>query len=130
MTDSIADMLSRIKNALNAHAETVDIPHSKIKEQVAKILVSEGYVEKFDALKRMDKRFLRLTLKYTESKKGIISGMKRVSKPGRRIYVDARSLPRVQAGFGTAIISTSRGVVTEEVARAQKLGGEVICYVW
>ena len=130
MTDPIADMFSRIKNALNARQETVDIPHSKIKEEIARILASEGYVEKFDVLKRMEKKFLRVTLKYDQNKKGIISGLKRVSKPGRRSYVDAHSLPRVQAGFGTAIISSSRGVMTDEEARAQKLGGEIICYVW
>lgn len=130
MSDPIADMFCRIKNAAAARIETVDIPHSKIKEEIAKILVSEGYVGKFDILKRMDKKFVRLWLKYTQNKKGVISGLKRVSRPGRRIYRDARSLPRVQGGFGTAIISTSKGVMTDEAARAQKLGGEVICYVW
>ncbi|KPJ69845.1 30S ribosomal protein S8 [candidate division WOR-1 bacterium DG_54_3] len=130
MTDPIADMFSRIKNALNARQETVDIPHSRVKEAIAQILVSEGYLGKTEILKRMEKRFLRITLKYDQNKKGIISGIKRVSKPGRRIYADAGSLPRVQAGFGTAIISSSRGVMTDEEARAQKLGGEVICYIW
>ena len=130
MTDPISDMLSRIKNALNARMESVDVPHSNIKEGIAQILVSEGYVGRFDVMKRMDKKFLRIALKYTEAKKGVISGMKRVSKPGRRIYSDAYSLPRIHAGFGTAIISTSRGILTDEDARSQKLGGEVICYIW
>ena len=130
MTDPIADLLSRIKNALNARAETLDVPHSKIKEEILKILVSEGYVEKYDSMKRMEKKFLRITLKYDQSKKGIVLGLRRVSKPGRRIYADARSLPRIQAGFGTAIISTSRGMMTDEEARSKKLGGEVICYIW
>lgn len=130
MTDPITDMFNRVKNALNARHEAVDVPHSKMKEEIAKILVSEGYVEKLDTLKRMDKSFLRIALKYGQDKKGIISGLKRVSKPGRRIYSDASSLPRVQAGFGTAVISTSQGVKTDEAARSQKLGGEVICYVW
>ena len=130
MTDPIADMLSRIKNALNVRAGALDLPHSTIKEEIAKILVSEGYVGKFDIMKRMEKKFIRISLKYDQNKKGVISGLRRVSKPGRRIYADARSLPRVQAGFGTAIISSSRGVMTEEEARRQKLGGEVICYIW
>lgn len=130
MTDPIADMFSRIKNALNTTAETVDMPHSKIKEEIAKVLVGEGYFAKLDVLKRMNKKFLRLKLKYAGNKKSVIVGLRRVSRPGRRIYADARSLPRVQAGFGTAIISTSRGVMTDEVARSKKIGGEVICYVW
>jgi small subunit ribosomal protein S8 len=130
MTDPIVDMFNRLKNAQGRRIETTDIPHSKIKEEIAKILVVEGYLEKFDVLKRMDKKFIRVQLKYDQNKKGIISEMERVSKPGRRIYADIRSLPRVQAGFGTAIISTSRGVMTDEAARAQKLGGEVICYIW
>lgn len=130
MTDPITDMFNRIKNGMNARHESVDIPHSKMKEEIAKILVSEGYLAKCDVLKRMDKSFLRVFLKYAENKKGIIQELKRVSKPGRRIYSGARSLPRVQAGFGTAIISTSAGVMTDEEARTQKLGGEVICYVW
>ncbi len=130
MIDPIADMLSGIKNSQNVKSETVDIPYSKIKEEIVKIFVSEGYIQKYDELKRMNKKFLRLALKYDQNKKGAISGMKRVSKPGRRIYVDSLTLPRVQGGFGTAIISTSKGIVTEESARTQELGGEVICYIW
>lgn len=130
MTDPITDMFNRIRNALNARHETVGIPYSKMKEKIARILVMEGYVGKYDTLKRMNKSFLRIALKYGQDKKGVISGLKRVSKPGRRIYSDARSVPRVRAGFGTAIISTSQGVMTDEAARSQKLGGEVICYVW
>jgi len=130
MTDPITDMFNRIKNALNARHEAVDVPHSKIKEEIAKVLAAEGYIAKFDILKRMEKRYIRITLKFNQEKKGIITGLKRVSKPGRRFYSDARSVPRVRAGFGTAIISTSQGVMTDEAARSQKLGGEVICYVW
>lgn len=129
MTDPIADMFNRIRNALNVRQETVDIPHSRMKEEIAKILVGEGYLQKYDVLKRMEKKFVRVALKYASDKKGVISELRRVSKPGRRIYADVRSLPRVQAGFGTAIISTSRGLMTEEFARTQKLGGEVICYI-
>ena len=130
MTDPIADMFNRIRNALNVRQETVDIPHSRMKEEIAKILVGEGYLKKYDVLKRMEKKFVRVVLKYASDKKGVFSELKRVSKPGRRIYADVCSLPRVQAGFGTAIISTSRGLMTEESARTQKLGGEVICYIW
>ena len=130
MNDPIADLLCRINNAQNVRAETVNVPHSTIKEEIVKILVDEGYLAKWDGLKRMDKKFLRLSLKYRQDKKGIIKGLKRVSKPGRRIYSDARSLPKVQGGFGTSIISTSKGVMTDEAARANKLGGEVICYIW
>ncbi len=130
MTDPIADMLLRIKNALNARHENVDMPHSGQKEAIAKILVEEGYTAKSDVLKRMDKKFIRMLLKYAPDKSSVIVGLKRISKPGRRIYADARSLPRVQAGFGTAIISTSRGIMTDEAARNQKVGGEVLCYIW
>lgn len=130
MTDPIADMFNRVRNALNVRQETVDIPHSRMKEEIAKILVSEGYLKKYDVLKRMEKKFVRVALKYASDKKGVFSELRRVSKPGRRIYADVRSLPRVQAGFGTVIISTSRGLMTEESARTQKLGGEVICYIW
>jgi small subunit ribosomal protein S8 len=130
MNDPIADMLSRIKNGLNARMEAIDIPHSKIKESIAKILVDEGYVGKVDPMQRMSKKFLRLTLKYRQDKKGVIMGVRRISKSGRRKYVDTSSLPKVQSGFGTAIISTSKGVMTDQEARAQKIGGEVLCYIW
>lgn len=130
MTDPIADMFNRIRNALNVRQETADIPHSRMKEEIAKVLVGEGYLKKYDVLKRMEKKFVRVVLKYASDKKGVFSELRRVSKPGRRVYADVRSLPRVQAGFGTAIISTSRGLMTEESARTQKLGGEVICYIW
>jgi small subunit ribosomal protein S8 len=105
------------------------LPFSKMKEEVAKILLGEGYLSKVDVFSRGNKKYLRLGLKYA-GKKSVIEDLKRVSKPGRRIYVNAQSLPRVQAGFGTAIISTSKGLLTDEQARQQKLGGEVICYVW
>jgi small subunit ribosomal protein S8 len=130
MTDPIADMFAQIMNAQKVRAETVDIPHSRNKEAIAKLLVEEGYVEKIDVLKRMDKKFIRLGLKYTPAKQGVIKTLKRISKPGRRIYANARSLPRVQSGFGTALISTSKGVMTDTSARAKKLGGEVVANVW
>ena len=130
MTDPITDMLNRIRNSLNVRAEIVDMPHSKIKEGIARILAAEGYIRKFEKLKRMNKGFLRIALKYGVNKEKVIAGMRRVSKPGRRVYADARSLPRVQAGFGTAVISTSRGLLTDGEARKKKIGGEVVCYIW
>ena len=130
MTDPIADMLVRIRNAQQVNAETVDIPHSKMKESIAKLLVSEGYLGRFEVLKRMAKSFIRASLKYDEKKKGLITDMKRVSKSGLRVYTNSSKLPKVQRGFGTAILSTSKGVMTDKMARQQKVGGEVLCYVW
>jgi small subunit ribosomal protein S8 len=129
MTDPIADMLSRITNAINVRAETVDMPYSKIKEEMARILQAEGYLQKVDTMKKMEKQFLRIALKYS-AKKAVISCLQRVSKPGKRIYVNRRKLPKIHAGFGTALVSTSRGIMTDDTARAQNLGGEVLCYVW
>ncbi|MFA6548943.1 MAG: 30S ribosomal protein S8 [Candidatus Margulisiibacteriota bacterium] len=130
MTDPIGDMLSRIKNAQGIRANTVDVPHSKEKAAILHILSSVGYVEKVEEMKRMEKKILRVGLKYRANKKGLIAGFKRISRPGRRIYTDASKLPRVQSGFGTAVISTSKGIMTEQSARTQKLGGEVMLYVW
>ncbi|MBI5078627.1 30S ribosomal protein S8 [Candidatus Saganbacteria bacterium] len=128
--DPIADLLVRIKSALNARQDTVDIPYSKNKEKIVRIFSGEGYIGPCEVLSRMGRNYLRLGLKYTKDKKAVIAGMKRVSKPGRRIYVGASSLPRVQSGFGTAVISTSKGLMTYEEAREKKIGGEVICYIW
>ena len=129
MTDPIADMFVRMKNALRIKADTVDIPHSSIKEGISKILTSEGYIKKTDVLSRMNKRFIRLTLKYRKNKQGVISYLTRNSKPGRRVYKDVASLPRVESGFGTAIISTPKGLKTDSEARAEKVGGEILAYV-
>jgi len=128
--DSIADMLVRIQNAIRIREETVDLPHSKVKEGIARILLEEGYVSNLDTFTRMNKRFLRIRLKYTEAKKSVIAGMKRISSSSRRIYVGADSIPRVQCGFGTAIVTTPKGLMTDEQAREKKLGGEILCYVW
>ncbi|OGC23247.1 30S ribosomal protein S8 [candidate division WOR-1 bacterium RIFOXYB2_FULL_42_35] len=130
MTDPIADMLSRIKNGLNTRAEIVDVPHSNIKEKLAQIIKSEGYLAKAETLSKMGKKYLRLRLKYGAAKQSVIENLKRVSKPGRRVYCDVKSIPRVQGGFGVVIISTSRGIMTGASARSQKLGGEILCYVW
>jgi len=129
MTDPIADMFLRIKNALRIKAETVDIPYSSIKEGIAKILTSEGYIQKAGVMSRMNKKFIRLALKYRKNKKGVISYLTRISKPGRRVYKDVASLPRVESGFGTAIISTPKGLKTDSEARAEKVGGEILAYV-
>jgi small subunit ribosomal protein S8 len=128
--DSIADMFVRMMNAIRSREETVDLPHSRIKEQIARILQAEGYISKYDILTRINKGCLRLWLKYTEKKKSVIEKMKRVSTPGRRVYVGCRALPRIRSGYGTAIISTPKGLMTDGEAREKKLGGEVIGYVW
>lgn len=128
--DSIADMLAGIKNALKVRMETVDIPHSRMKEGLVKILLSEGYIGKYDVLSRMNKKYLRLALKYSQDKRSIITDLKRVSRPGRKIYVNKEKVPRVQAGFGTAVLSTSKGLMTDGEARKNKIGGEMLFYVW
>jgi len=134
MTDPIADMFVRIKNALNMKSETVDVPHSKIKEAIARVLAEEGYISKFDVMAKMNKKFIRIGIKYKKSKnrnqqKGVISYLTRISRPGKRVYKDYLSIPKIQGGFGTAIISTSKGILTDARARAEKIGGEIIAYV-
>jgi small subunit ribosomal protein S8 len=128
--DSIADMLIRIVNAQKVRKEAVDMPHSRIKEEIARIMLAEGYVGKVDSFTRLNKRNLRISFKYPAGRKLLIEGIKRVSTPGRRVYVGADRVPQVRAGFGTAIISTSKGLMTDEQARQQKVGGEVVCYIW
>jgi small subunit ribosomal protein S8 len=128
--DSIADMLLRILNAQKVRKEGVDMPHSRIKEAIARILSAEGFVGTVATSSRGAKKYLRIVLKYPADKKLLIEGMKRVSTPGKRVYVAAAKVPRVRAGFGLAIISTSKGLMTDDEARAKKMGGEVICYVW
>jgi len=128
--DQITDMFNRIRNAINARKEAVDLPHSKIKEAIARIIMDEGFINKFEALTKMNKKVIRITLKYTGKRKNMIEGIRRVSTPGRRIYVGKDAIPKVQAGYGTAIISTPRGLMTGEGASSQKVGGEVICYIW
>jgi small subunit ribosomal protein S8 len=128
--DSIADLLVRIKNALNVCKETIDLPHSRTKEAIGKILLAEGYISNCEIMTRANRKYLRIRLKYNSAKKAVITGMKKISTPGRRVYVRARAVPRVRSGFGTAILSTPRGVMTDEAARENKIGGEVLCYVW
>jgi small subunit ribosomal protein S8 len=128
--DSISDMLNRVNNALRVHKEGVDLPHSKVKEEIAKILLAEGYISKLEPLTRMNRKFIRIGLKYTAKGRSVIEGLTRVSTPGKRKYVGALKVPRVRSGFGTAIISTSKGLMTDAAARKAKLGGEVFCYIW
>lgn len=129
MTDPISDMINRIMTSLNIKNESLDLPHSKVKEAIAAILMQEGYIKKFDVMTKMNKKFIRLALKYRKNRSGVIAFMKRVSRPGCRTYSGVGTLPRVQNGFGTAIISTSQGIMTDQIARAKKLGGEVLCVV-
>lgn len=128
--DSIADMLIRIGNALQVKKESVDVPHSRVKEEIGKLLQGEGYINRCEVMARMNKKYLRIGLKYSSAGKKAIEGLRRVSRPGKRIYVGAGAIPRVRSGFGTAIISTPQGLLTDEGAREKKVGGEVLCYIW
>ena len=128
MTDVIADMLTRIRNALSARHETVEIPASNTKKAIAEILLKEGYIEAVDFIEGVQGT-IKITLKYNGSNK-VISGLKRVSKPGLRIYVGADEIPQVLGGLGIAILSTSKGIMTDKEARKARQGGEVLAYVW
>lgn len=130
MTDSIADMLTRIRNAHLAGKDSVEVPSSKVKKNIAEILKKEGYIREFDFISDNKQGMLKLYLKYDKTDQGAILGLKRISKPGLRVYANKDELPQVLNGLGIAIISTSRGVMTDGDAREQGLGGEVICYVW
>ena len=131
MSDPIADMLTRIRNANTAKHDTVDVPSSKMKLAIADILVEEGYIKKYDLIDEGNFKTIRITLKYgADRNEKIISGLKRISKPGLRIYAGKDELPRVLGGLGVAIISTNQGVVTDKKARELQVGGEVLAYVW
>ncbi|AEH22868.1 ribosomal protein S8 [Thermodesulfobacterium geofontis OPF15] len=130
MTDPIGDMLIRIKNALMARHKSVIIPASKIKLEIARILKEEGYIEDYKYIKEEPQPKIEIILKYDENKRPVIAGVKRVSKPGRRIYKGYRDLPKVLDGFGIAIVSTSQGIMTDHEAKKRKIGGEVICEIW
>jgi small subunit ribosomal protein S8 len=133
MTDPIADFLTRIRNAIHAAHETADIPASKLKGEMARILTEQGYIESWSVAPAPDGaagQVIQIRLKYTDDRRSAISGLRRVSRPGRRSYVDARSIPKVQGGMGTSIVSTSRGVMTGHDARAAGVGGEVLAQVW
>ena len=130
ITDPIADMLTRIRNAGSARHETVDIPNSKMKKAIAEILLEEGYIKSFQLIDDGTQGGIRVTLKYLPGKEKAIQGLRRVSKPGLRVYAGADELPQVLRGLGIAIISTSKGIVTDKKARAQHVGGEVLAFVW
>ena len=129
-SDVIADMLTRIRNANSAKHETVDIPASGVKKAIAEILVEEGYISSYQVIEDGKQGVIRVTLKYGHGKAKVIQGIKRVSKPGLRIYTSCEDMPRVMKGLGIAIISTSKGIMTDKKAKANNVGGEVLAYVW
>ena len=130
MTDTIADMLTRIRNALIAKHDSVEIPASTMKKAIAQILVDEGYVKNFEVITDGVKKTIRVQLKYGPNKQRVIVGIKRISRPGLRVYARKDEMPKVLGGLGIAIVSTSRGVMTDREARKQGVGGEVLAYVW
>ena len=130
ITDTIADLLTRIRNASSARHDSVEIPASNMKKAICQILVDEGYVKNYTVTEDGKQGIIKVTLKYGEGKAPVIQGLRRVSKPGLRIYSSAAELPKVMKGLGIAIISTSRGVMTDREARKQNLGGEVLAFIW
>ena len=131
MTDPIADMLTRIRNANTAGHDTVEIQATKMKKAIAQILLDEGYITAYDIVENGTQDVMKITLKYgADKKEKVISGIKKISKPGLKVYVKADEVPRVLGGLGVAIISTSKGIMSDKEARKQRIGGEVICYVW
>lgn len=130
MTDPIADMLTRIRNGNNAKHETVDIPASNMKKSIANILLEEGFIKGYDVIEDAKQGILRVQLKYGKDNEKIITGLKRISKPGLRVYVKSDEIPRVLGGLGIAVLSTSKGIITDKEARKEGVGGEVICYIW
>ena len=130
ITDPVADMLTRIRNANSAKHETVDVPASNLKKAIAQILLDEGYIKAFNVVENGNQGIIHITLKYQAKKQQVISGLKRVSKPGLRIYAGAGEIPYVLKGLGIAIISTSKGVMTDKKARELHIGGEVLAFVW
>ena len=130
MTDPIADMLTRVRNANTAKHENVDIPASNIKKEIARILLEEGFIKGYDVIEDGKQGLIRLQLKYGKAGERVINGLRRISKPGLRVYADRDSLPKVLNGLGISIISTSKGILTDKQARDLGIGGEVICYIW
>ena len=130
ITDPIADMLTRIRNANSAKHETVDIPASNMKKAIAQILLDEGYIASYKVIEDEKQGVIRVTLKYGENKAQVITGLRRVSKPGLRIYSNVEDMPKVMKGLGIAIVSTSKGIMTDREARNQNVGGEVLAFVW
>ncbi len=130
ITDPIADLLTRIRNASTAKHDTVDIPASNMKKAITQILLDEGYIKGFQVIEDNKQGMIKITLKYTDNKTPVISGMRRVSKPGLRIYTNREDMPKVMKGLGVAILSTSKGVMTDKQARKENVGGEVLAFVW
>lgn len=130
ITDTIADMLTRIRNASSSKHETVDVPASNMKKSIAKILVDEGFVSSYDVIEDDRQGVIRIKLKYTENRTPVITGLRRVSKPGLRMYSNCKELPKVMKGLGVAIVSTSKGVMTDKAARKANAGGEVLAFIW
>ena len=130
ISDVIADMLTRIRNASNAKHESVDVPASNMKKAIADILLEEGYIKAYEIVDDGKQGMIHITLKYGANKEKVISGLQRVSKPGLRVYSGAAELPRVLKGLGIAIVSTSKGIMTDKKARAERIGGEVLAFVW
>ncbi len=130
MTDPIADMLTRIRNALTVHKDTVEVPSSRMKAAIAQIMLEEGYLKGVELVEDGFNGKLVLTLKYTDDNRSVINGLKRVSKPGLRTYSGAENMPKVLGGFGIAIVSTNQGIMTDKQAKLKNVGGEVLCYVY
>ncbi len=130
ITDAIADMLTRVRNASSAKHESVDIPASNLKKEVARILLDEGYIRNLELIEDGKQGVIRIALKYSANKQNVITGIKRISKPGLRVYANKDELPKVLGGLGIAIISTSKGIMTDKKARNEGVGGEVLAFVW
>ena len=130
MSDVIADMLTRIRNANDAKHETVDVPASNMKKSIADILVAEGYIKSYQIIEDGKQGIIRITLKYLQGKQKVIRGLRRVSKPGLRIYTNCEDMPKVMNGLGIAIVSTSKGIMTDKRARQENVGGEILAFVW
>lgn len=130
MTDPVADMLTRIRNSNNAKHDTVDIPASNVKKAISEILLQEGFIKGYDVIDDGKQGIIRVQIKYANNNEKVITGLKRISKPGLRVYAKKDEIPRVLGGLGIAVISTSKGIVTDKVARKEGVGGEVLCYVW
>ena len=130
ITDTVADLLTRIRNASSAHHDTVDVPSSNMKKSIVKILLDEGYIKGYTVLEDNKQGTIRIALKYAAGKTPVITGLRRVSKPGLRIYTSCEDCPKVRKGLGVAILSTSKGIMTDKEARKQNVGGEVLAFIW
>ena len=130
MTDPIADMLTRIRNGLQARHESVDVPASNLKAEILRVMKAEGYIKNYKVLGEGEKKFIRIFLKYTKDGKPALKGLRRISKPGRRIYSGFNEIPYVMNGLGISVVSTSKGILTDKEARLNRVGGEILCSIW